>query len=61
MFTNHRISKPFKSRKAAEKAAVDLGYKKVRNHLMKDSFFARIDHMPASNTWKIIEGVGAWV
>ena len=60
MFTNQQVSKPFSTRKAAVKAAIDLGYTKVCNHLMMDNKFATIQHMPASNTWQIIEGVGLW-
>ncbi len=51
------ISPRLPSRKAAVNYAIELGYKRVGKQLIKDNRFAVITPMPASKTFKVIEGV----
>ena len=45
------------TRKAAERYALAFGYQLVGKFLIKGDRFALIEHMPASGTYKVIEGV----
>ncbi len=45
------------TRRAAMKYAQNLGYKRVGKQLIKDNRFAVITPMPASKSFKVIEGV----
>ncbi len=51
------ISPRLPSRKAAVNYAIGLGYKRVGKQLIKDNRFAVITPMPASKSFKVIEGV----
>lgn len=57
MFTNQQVSKPFSTRKAAERFAELNGYRRVGKHFMNGNRFAVIQPMPASGTFKVIMGV----
>lgn len=57
MSVNLEMSPRLPTRKAAERYASTLGYQRVGKHFMSGNRFAIIEHMPASGTYKVIEGV----
>ena len=57
MSVNLEMSPRLPTRKAAERYASTLGYQRVGKFLIKGGRFALIQHMPASGTYKVIEGV----
>ena len=59
MPANLDMSPRLPTRRAAAKYAENLGYQRVGKFLIKGGMFALIQHMPASGTYKVIEGVPA--
>lgn len=57
MSANLDMSPCLPTRRAAAKYAENLGYQRVGKHFMNGNRFAVIEHMPASKTFKVIEGV----
>ena len=57
MSANLEMSPRLPTRKAAERHAEKLGYQLVGKFFIKGGRFALIQHMPASGTYKVIEGV----
>lgn len=57
MSVNLEISPRLPSKKAAEMYACSLGYQRVGKSFIKGGRFAQIQHMPASGTYKVVEGV----
>lgn len=57
MPANLDVSPRLPTRRAAAKHAENLGYQRVGKHFMNGTRFAVIEHMPASKTYKVIEGV----
>ncbi len=57
MSVNLEMSPRLPTRKAAERYAFALGYQLVGKFLIKGGMFALIEFMPASGTYKVIEGV----
>lgn len=57
MSANLDMSPRLPTRRAAAKYAENLGYQRVGKHFMSGNRFAVIERMPASGTYKVIEGV----
>lgn len=57
MSVNTDVSPRLPSRKAAIRYAESKGFKWVGKHLMNGNRFAVITSMPASKSFKVIEGV----
>ena len=57
MSANTETSPRIKSKAAAVRYAESLGYQKVGKYLMNGNKFALVVPMPASGTFRVIEGV----
>lgn len=57
MSANLEMSPRLPTRRAAAKYAENPGYQRVGKHFMSGNRYAVITHMPASGTYKVIEGV----
>lgn len=57
MSANLDMSPRLPTRRSAAKYAENLGYQRVGKHFMSGNRFAVIERMPASGTYKVIEGV----